>query len=355
MDFRPIRVRSPLQPTAQSTSSTLRRTSSGRVAPVTRFPPGLKLLDQVRYAVRARHFSLRTEDAYVFWVRRYILFHGKQHPESLQPDAVRAFVNALSVEQRLSASTVKQALSALVFFHTHVLQRDLPWIEGLISPKASSFVPVVLTSQELNAVFAQLAGTWSLIARLLYGSGMRLNECLGLRVKDLDLIRLEVVVRQGKGKKDRHTCVPASLVDELTEQVGKVRALWEADRIANLVGVFLPGSLEKKYPNAGKEWPWFWLFPSQHPALDPRGGVWRRHHVFDQSFARALKIAAHAAGIQKRVTSHCFRHSFATHLIENGYDIRTVQELLGHADVSTTQIYTHVLNRGGRGVRSPLD
>jgi integron integrase len=355
MDFRPIRLRSPLQMPAQNAGNTLRRTASGRVAPVTRFPPGLKLLDQLRYAVRARHFSLRTEDTYVFWVRRYILFHGKQHPGSLQPDAVRAFVNNLSVDQQLSASTVKQALSALVFFHSHVLQHDLPWIDGLVSPKASRYVPVVLTPQELVAVFAKLEGTWSLIARLLYGSGMRLNECLGLRLKDLDLNRLEVVVRQGKGKKDRQTCIPASLVPELTEQIRKVRVVWEADRNSHLAGVILPGSLERKYPNAGKEWPWFWVFPSQRPALDPRSGIWRRHHVFDQSFARALKIAASAAGIQKRVTSHCFRHSFATHLIENGYDIRTVQELLGHADVSTTQIYTHVLNRGGRGVRSPLD
>jgi site-specific recombinase XerD len=305
MDFRPQRALAQLP-----APSALRRTSSGRVAPITHFPPGLKLLEQVQYAVRARHFSRRTEESYAFWVRRYILFHGKQHPKDLPPEAVREFVNALSVEHQLSASTVKQALSALVFLHSQVLQHDLPWIEGLITPKASRYVPVVLTAQELAAVFEKLEGKWSLIARL------------------------EVVVRQGKGKKDRHTCVPTSLVFELTEQVRKVRDVWKQDQTSTLAGV---------------------VFPAQRPALDPRAGVWRRHHVFDQSFSRALKMAATAAGIQKRVTSHCFRHSFATHLLENGYDIRTVQELLGHADVSTTQIYTHVLNRGGRGVRSPLD
>ncbi len=315
----------------------------------------MKILDKLRYAIRSRQYSLKTEEAYVFWVRRYILFHGKEHPSRLPPEAVATFINHQSVYEKSAASSIRQAMSALVFFHAHVLKQDLPWIEGLVSPKKPYLQPVVMTPSEVARVIAQMEGTWALIARLLYGSGMRLNEGLSIRVKDLDLERLEVTVRQGKGKKDRPTCLPASLVQPLTEHLARIRQIWERDTRAQSLGVLLPHNLEKKYPNGGREWAWFWVFPSQKSAFDPRTRLKRRHHVFDQSFARALHIAVKASGIQKKVTAHTFRHSFATHLIENGHDIRTVQELLGHSDVSTTQIYTHVLNRGSLGVKSPAD
>jgi integron integrase len=333
----------------------LRRTAGGRAIRSMDFPPNMKLLDRLRYVVRARHYSLRTEEAYVFWVRRYILFHGKQHPAELPMEAIAAFINHQSVQAQAAASSVRQAMSALVFFYAHVLKQDIPWIEGLVSPKKPFLQPVVMTPPEVAAVIAELPPRWELIARLLYGSGMRLNECLSLRIKDLDLARLEVTVRQGKGKKDRPTCLPESLVAPLRIHLEKIRRLWETDRQRLSPGVFMPSNLEKKYPNGSKEWAWFWVFPSGKVVQDPRSNVLRRHHVFDQSFSRALRLAVHQSGLGKRITSHTFRHSFATHLIENGYDIRTVQELLGHSDVSTTQIYTHVLNKGGLGVKSPAD
>ena len=334
--------------------SQIRRTGSGRVVRSFSFPDDMRLLDRLRFAIRARHFSLRTEEAYVHWVRHFILFHGKRHPLELQAaEAVRSFIQQTSVCS--SASTVRQAMSALVFFYAQVLHQELPWIEDLTTPKRPAYRPVVLSREEVAAVLSHLEGTWGLIGSLLYGSGMRLNECLGLRVKDLDLDRGEILVRQGKGKKDRITCLPLRLSPRLRVHLEKVRQVWENDRRANLPGVSLPAGLERKYPGAGREWPWYWVFPSKRPARDPRSGVMRRHHVFDQSFGRALKMAVLASGISKRMTSHGFRHSFATHMIEAGYDIRTVQELLGHADVSTTQIYTHVLNRGRLAVTSPAD
>jgi integron integrase len=333
----------------------LRRTAGGRASRLVDFPPDMKLLDQLRYAIRARQYSLKTEEAYVFWVRRYILFHGKVHPANLSSEFIATFVNHQSVYEKSSASGIRQAMSALVFFYAHVLKQDLPWIEGLVSPKKPHLQPVVMTPREVSQVISEMDGTWALIAKLLYGTGMRLNEGLSLRVKDLDLERLEVTVRQGKGKKDRPTCLPASLVQPLTAHLARIRLIWEGDTLSGRPGVFLPSSLEKKYPNGGKEWALYWVFPSKKPALDPRSGTRRRHHVFDQSFSRALQLAVKASGISKKVTAHTFRHSFATHLLENGYDIRTVQELLGHSDVSTTQIYTHVLNKGAHGVKSPAD
>ncbi len=334
--------------------SQVRRTESGRVVRSFSFPEDMRLLDRLRFVIRARHFSLRTEEAYVFWVRQFILFHGKRHPLELPAaEAVRSFIHQKSV--CASASTVRQAMSALVFFYAHVLYRELPWIESLVTPKRPAYRPVVLSQEEVTAVLSHLRGTWGLIGGLLYGSGMRLNECLGLRVKDLDLDRIEILVRQGKGKKDRITCLPQRLVPPLREHLNTVRQCWENDRHADLPGVTLPDGLERKYPGAGRDWPWYWVFPSRRIARDPRTGTWRRHHVFDQSFGRALRLAVIASGISKRMTSHGFRHSFATHMIEAGYDIRTVQELLGHADVSTTQIYTHVLNRGRLAVTSPAD
>jgi integron integrase len=333
----------------------IRRTAGGRISRSVDFPEGMKVLDRLRFAIRARQYSLKTEEAYVFWVRRFILFHGKEHPAKLSPEAIATFINHQSVYGKAAASSVRQAMSALVFFYGQVLKQDLPWIEGLVSPKTPYLQPVVMTPSEVSRVIARMEGTWALIAKLLYGSGMRLNEGLSIRVKDLDLERLEITVRQGKGKKDRPTCLPASLVPQLTDHLARVRGLWEQDTLAQRPGVYLPHNLEKKYPNGGREWAWYWVFPSQKSAHDPRTGQKRRHHIFDQSFSRALQLAVRASGVQKKVTAHTFRHSFATHLLENGYDIRTVQELLGHSDVSTTQIYTHVLNRGGFGVKSPAD
>jgi integron integrase len=333
----------------------LRRTSSGRATRVLHFPNDMKLLDRLRFAIRARHYSLRTEEAYVYWVRQFILFSDKKHPADLPPETIKAFINHQSVHLENSASTVRQALSALVFFYAQVLQIELPWIEGLVTPKKPFFRPSVMTPLEVAMVIKELEGTWALVARVLYGSGLRLNEGLALRVKDVDLERLELLVRQAKGKKDRVTCLPMSLVEPLRIHLKRVRALWEEDRDLKRSGVLLPTGLERKFPRAGEEWAWFWVFPSKRMSKDPRSGKWRRHHVFDQTFARVLKQAVFRSKISKRVTSHTFRHSFATHLIESGYDIRTVQELLGHSDVSTTQIYTHVLNKGGLGVKSPAD
>ena len=336
-------------------SGDIRRTAGGGVAKVVHFPKDMPVADRLRYAIRARHYSLRTEDAYVSWLMRYIEFNGKRDPDTLSPEAVRVFINHLSVEGKCSASTVRQALSAIVFFHSQVLRRDLPWIEGFSTPKQTMHRPVVLSQREVGLIIEQLDGTWSLIAQLLYGSGLRLNECLSLRVKDLDLDRLEVNVRQGKGKKDRVTCLSALLVNPLKAHLKNIKQVWEYDKAMNLPGVYIPDALNRKYKNAGCEWAWFYIFPSRKLMVDPRTDIKRRHHVIDQSFTRALKIAVKSSGVAKAVTSHAFRHSFATHLIESGYDIRTVQELLGHSDVSTTQIYTHVLNKGGLGVRSPID
>jgi site-specific recombinase XerD len=291
-------------------------------------PPGSRLLARLREAIRVRHYSLRTERAYSDWVRRYIRYHGMRHPSQMGEAQVTAFLSSLANERHVSASTQNQALAAILFLYREVLRQEIPWLEGVVRARRPRRLPVVLTREEVDAVFERMAGTHRLMARLMYGTGLRLMECLRLRVKDVDFARREVIVRQGKGAKDRRTMFPAALVADMRAQ---------------------------KNPGAAVEWGWHWVFPQDRLSADPRSGIVRRHHAYDETFQRALKQAARRAGVVKPVSSHSLRHSFATHLVESGYDIRTVQELLGHKDVSTTMIYTHVLNRGGRGVVSPLD
>ena len=318
-------------------------------------PDPRTLLGQLRAQIRLRHYSLNTEQAYVHWVRRYLRFHGHRHPREMGAEALTSFLSSLAIGRGVAASTQNQALSALLLLYKEVLLVDLPWLEGIQRAKRPRRLPVVLTRGETRAILVRMEGTHGLMARLLYGTGMRLMECLRLRVKDVELERREIVVREGKGARDRMTVLPASLVAPLQEHLLRVRALFEADRAAGLAGVELPGAYGRKNPAAGVQWGWQWVFPQRSPSTDPRSGIYRRHHVYDQTFSRSLARAARESGLAKPVSAHTLRHSFATHLMESGYDIRTVQELLGHKDVSTTMIYTHVLNRGGRGVVSPLD
>jgi integron integrase len=314
-----------------------------------------RLMDEVRSRIRTKHYSLRTEQAYTHWIKRYIYFHGKRHPVEMGAAEVEAFLSSLAVDRQVAASTQKQALAALLFLYREVLGVDLPWLDGVTRAKQRVHVPVVLTQAEVKRMLDWLEGTPGLMARLLYGSGMRLMECVRLRVKDIDFERHEITVREGKGGKDRRTMLPASLAEPLQAHLQRVRALFDGDRALGMPGVQMPDALARKYPDAAASWGWFWVFPSTSLSVDPRSGVRRRHHAHEQVLQRAIKRAVHAAGIAKPATTHTLRHSFATHLLEAGYDIRTVQELLGHADVSTTMIYTHVLNKGGRGVTSPLD
>jgi integron integrase len=268
---------------------------------------------------------------------------------------VTAFLSSLANERHVSASTQNQALAAILFLYREVLRQEIPWLEGVVRARRPRRLPVVLTREEVDAVFERMEGTHRLMARLMYGTGLRLMECLGLRVKDVDIARREVIVRQGKGAKDRRTMFPAALVADMRTHLRIVRLVFDADRARGVAGVELPDAYGVKYPGAAVEWGWHWVFPQDRLSTDPRSGIVRRHHAYDETFQRALKQAARRAGVVKPVSSHSLRHSFATHLMESGYDIRTVQELLGHKDVSTTMIYTHVLNRGGRGVVSPLD
>lgn len=318
-------------------------------------PARPKLLDEVRAAIRVRHYSIRTEQAYVGWIKRYILFHDKRHPLEMGAAEVTAFLSHLAVEGNVSAATQHQALSSLLFLYREVLQQDLPWLNEVVRAKKPRRLPAVLARNEVQRLLANMEGTHALMARLLYGTGMRLMEAVRLRVKDVDFLRGEIIVRDGKGGKDRVTMLPAALGDALKAHLVHVRAVWEGDRAAGRSGVYMPDALDQKYPKAGVEWGWFWVFPSRDISLDPRSGVERRHHAHETALQRAVKKAVGAAGIAKPASTHTLRHSFATHLLESGYDIRTVQELLGHSDVSTTMIYTHVLNRGGKGVISPLD
>jgi integron integrase len=316
-------------------------------------PP--RLLDQLRDRIRLKHYSLRTEQVYAHWVRRFILFHGKRHPRELGAREVEAFLTHLAVERRCSASTQNQAKSALLFLYKEVLAVELPWLDDVASAKVPHRLPVVLTRAEVDRLFAAMAGTPALIARLAYGTGMRIMECLRLRVKDVDFARREILIREGKGFRDRVTVLPSTVVGPLQEHLARVRALHERDLGAGFGDVHLPYALARKYPNAGRYWCWQYVFPSARRSIDPRSGIERRHHADPKAIQRAMQAAVRAAGIAKPATPHTLRHAFATHLLESGYDIRTVQELLGHKDVSTTMIYTHVLNRGGRGVVSPLD
>jgi integron integrase len=313
------------------------------------------LLDQVRGKIRFKHYSLRTEQAYLDWIKRFIRHFGKRHPRELGAADVEAFLTHLAVAGRVAAATQNQAKSAILFLYREVLEAELPWLDGVESAKAPRRLPVVLTRDEVGALLARLPCTYGLICRLLYGTGMRLMEGLRLRVKDVDFACGEILVRDGKGFKDRVTMLPASVVEDLRAHLERVRALHDRDLAAGHGEVWLPYALDRKYPNAGREWGWQYVFPSAGLAVDPRSGAVRRHHVQDQPVQRALKQAVRDVGLAKPATPHTLRHSFATHLLEGGYDIRTVQELLGHSDVKTTMIYTHVLNRGGRGVVSPLD
>jgi integron integrase len=314
-----------------------------------------KLLDQVRGKIRLKHYSIRTEQAYTDWIKRFILHFGKKHPRDMGAAEVEQFLTHLAVNGRVSASTQNQAKCALLFLYKEVLAIELPWLDNVEQAKAPKRLPVVLTRDEIQAVLSRLTGTQWLIASLLYGTGMRIMECLRLRVQDVDFKRSEILIRNGKGSKDRVTMLPLSLVAPLQAHLLKVRELHENDLAQGFGAVFMPFALERKYPAAAKEWIWQYVFPTTKLSTDPRTKKVRRHHVLEQSIQRAVKQAVRDAGLTKAATPHTFRHSFATHLLEGGYDIRTVQELLGHSDVSTTMIYTHVLNKGGRGVLSPLD
>src|SRR5437016_10351831 len=314
-----------------------------------------KLLDQVTDIARFRHLSIRTEGAYRNWIKRFILFHGKRHPRELDAEAVRAFLTHLAVNEHVAASTQNQAFNALLFLYRQVLKMEPLNITGVERARTSRSLPVVFSKEEATAVIAHLKGEDKLIASLLYGSGLRLMEAVRLRVKDVDFARGEIMVRDGKGEQDRITMLPQSISKALELHLDGVKRRHEQDLKSGGGDVYLPYALERKYPNAARELGWQYMFPAANLSNDPRNGKRRRHHVLELNIQRAVKRAVAAAGIKKHATCHSFRHSFATHLLEAGYDIRTVQELLGHKDVRTTMIYTHVLNRGGRGVRSPLD
>ncbi|MBI4987209.1 MAG: integron integrase [Rhodocyclales bacterium] len=315
-----------------------------------------KLLDQVRDRLRLKHYSLRTETAYVGWIKRYIFFHGKRHPSEMGKAEVEAFLTSLAVERNVSASTQSQALAALLFLYGEVLGIELPWLDEITRAKKPVRLPTVLTREDTMALLSKIEDAeLHLVTSLLYGSGLRLLEGLRLRVKDVDLARNEIVVRDGKGGKDRVTMVPQQLVAPLRAQIARARLVHEADLARGKGEVWLPDALAVKYPNAARAFGWQYVFPAAGFSTDPRSGEVRRHHLDEKRVQRAVKAAAQRAGLVKPVSPHTLRHSFATHLLEGGYDIRTVQELLGHSDVSTTMIYTHVLNKGGRGVTSPLD
>ena len=330
-----------------------RQTGERRTAETGSPPP--KLLDQLRESLRVRRYSLRTEDAYVDWVRRFILFHGKRHPKELGAPEVQAFLSHLAVDRHVSPSTQNQAKSALIFLYHHLLEVDLPWLSEIVRARRQPRLPVVLTPHEVRTLFDQMEGGMALLARVLYGTGMRLMEGLRLRVKDVEFERREILVRDGKGGKDRVTMLPDRLVAPLRAHLDRVRALHERDLEEGFGEVYLPDALAEKFKAAPKAWGWQWVFPSGVRAADPRSGAVRRHHIQAESVQKAIRLAARAGELVKPVTPHVLRHSFATHLLAAGHDIRTVQELLGHKDVATTMIYTHVLNRGGRGVTSPLD
>lgn len=324
-----------------------------RESPAT-YSGGPRLLDRVRHAIRARHYSRRTEKAYVGWIKRYIFFHGKRHPAEMGAAEISRFLTALAVDGKVAASTQNQAMNALVFLYRVVLEHDLPWLDDVIRAQRPRHLPVVLTRDEVRRVLAHLDGTPRLIALLLYGCGLRLLECLQLRVKDMDFTANQITIRSGKGARDRVTMLPAAAKPSLQERIAFVRRQ-HADDVEGRAGwVWLPDALTRKYPQAARETAWQWVFPATRQYVDPATGQCRRHHLHETVVQRAVRGAVRAAGITKHASCHTFRHSFATHLLEDGHDIRTVQELLGHRDVSTTMIYTHVLNRGPAAVRSPI-
>jgi integron integrase len=314
-----------------------------------------KILDQLRERIRYLHYSRSTESAYIYWCRLYIRWSGVRHPREMGKDEVEAFLTHLATDRKVSVSTHRVALSALLFLYQKVLGVELPWLDGLARPTRPQRLPEVLSVEDVARVLAQLDGTHATLARLLYGTGLRINEGLRLRVKDVDFAHRAIIVREGKGFKERVVMLPTTLIPALQAQLARARLRWDEDNAQARPGVELPYALERKYPGAGKTWGWFWVFPQAAVSTDPRSKIVRRHHLYDQTFQRDFKRAVAASGIEARATPHTLRHSFATHLLQSGYDIRSVQELLGHSSVNTTMIYTHVLNVAGRGVISPLD
>jgi integron integrase len=314
-----------------------------------------KLLDQVRSTIRFRHYSYQTEKTYVHWIKRFIFFHHMRHPREMGKEEVEHFLTALAVDRHVSAATQNQALHALLFLYREVLAQELGWLSDIVPANRPQRLPTVLTQQEVRSLLGAVQGVPWLVANLLYGAGLRLTEGLRLRVKDIDFTANHIVVREGKGDKDRITMLPSVVKEPLAAHLTRVRTLHQYDLARGFGRVALPDALDRKYRNAAGEWGWQWVFPASHLSVDPRSGIHRRHHLYESVPQRALREAARQVGLTKPAHPHILRHSFATHLLEAGYDIRTIQELLGHRDVSTTMIYTHVLNRGGRGVASPAD
>ena len=314
-----------------------------------------KILDQVRYAVRCKHYSIRIEEAYVSWVKRFILFHKKRHPSEMGESEISQFLTHLAVDGKVAASTQNQALSAVLFLYRNVLKRDFGKLENLTRAKKPVTLPVVFTQEEARLVLRHLIGSKWLIGQILYGSGLRIQECLRLRVKDIDFEYKQIVVRDGKGQKDRITILPDIVVNALALHLERVKDLHIRDIENGFGAVYLPYALERKYKNANRSWGWQYVFPASRRSIDPRSGIERRHHVSESVIQKAIKNTIRQNGITKAGSCHTLRHSFGTHLLEAGYDIRTIQELMGHKDMNTTMIYTHVLNRGGKGVQSPGD
>jgi integron integrase len=313
------------------------------------------LMEQVRNTLRVHHYSLRTEHVYLHWIKRFILYHNKRHPRDMGEKDVSDFLTYLAVRKHVSASTQNQALSALLFLYKRVLMIELDWLDDVVRAKRPKHLPVVLSRQQVTQLLSCISGRKQLLAKLLYGTGMRLMEGVRLRIQDINFEYNMITIRGGKGNKDRTTILPSSLVHALKDQIEYSRTLFQQDRDNNTPGVELPFALERKYPNAGKEWPWQWVFPSEKHSKDPRTGIVRRHHIYEKNLQRNIKESARKLGLSQRVTTHTLRHCFATHLLEDGYDIRTLQDLLGHKDVKTTMIYTHVTKKGATGVRSPID
>jgi integron integrase len=316
-------------------------------------PP--RLLDQVRQTIRRLHYSYRTEQSYLHWMKRYIRFHHKRHPKEMGETEIAAFLTHLAVDRKVSASTQNQALSALLFLYKQVLQRDIALIEGVTRAKSRATLPVVLTRDEIRVVLQRIQGRDWVMASFMYGSGLRLRECVSIRVKDVDFGFRQIVVRNGKGGKDRVTPLPQSLLGPLEQQLKDAKRVWQCDRIDGFGECSMPLALVRKYPGAAGEWAWQYVFPASKRSRDPISGNWKRHHIDPSVVQRKIKHAVREAGLTKPASCHTLRHSFATHLLESGHDIRTIQELLGHKDLSTTMIYTHVLGKGGHGVSSPLD
>jgi integron integrase len=311
--------------------------------------------EKMREALRLRHRSFSTEKTYLLWLKNFKDFVNYKSPDQLDGTDLQDFLSQLAVEKRVSPSTQNQALNAIVFFYRHVLDKNIEQVLSAVRAKQKRHLPVVLTTREVQSIFDQMSGTTKLMAMLIYGAGLRLQECLQLRVKDIDLEQSTVIIRSGKGDKDRRTVLPEALKNDLIHHLSEIRSFYDQDRKNEIAGVWLPGALEKKYPNAGKEWGWFWLFPAKSLSVDPRNNTVRRHHVHPAALQKAFMTAVMKAGITKQASVHTLRHSFATHLLEKGYDIRTIQELLGHRNLQTTMIYTHVASKNVLGVRSPLD